>query len=62
MMTDKIRQQIMAIRDSGATNMMDAARVQRLAFEQDLHELVIFIEEQPGEYIRFILYGDDGSN
>lgn len=51
----------MAIRDSGATNMMDAARVQRLAFDQDLHELVIFIEESRGEYIRFILYGDSES-
>ena len=60
-MTDKIRDQIMAIRDSGVTNMMDAARVQRLAFDQDLHELVIFIEENRGEYIRFILYGDSGS-
>ncbi len=60
-MTDKIRDQIMAIRDSGATNMMDAAHVQRLAFEQDLHELVIFIEDNCGEYIRFILYGDSGT-
>jgi hypothetical protein len=59
-MTDKIREQIMAIRDSGATNMMDATRVQRLAFEQDFHELVIFIEENRKEYTRFILYGDAG--
>jgi len=50
----------MAIRDSGATNMMDATRVQRLAFEQDFHELVIFIEENRKEYTRFILYGDAG--
>ena len=57
-MTEKIKEQIMAIRDSGATNMMDATRVQCLAFEQDFHELVIFIEENRGEYIRFILYGD----
>ena len=61
-MTEKIREQIMAIRDSGAANMMDATRVQRLAFEQDLHELVIFIEENRGEYIRFILYGDADSD
>ena len=59
-MTEKIREQIMAIRDSGAANMMDATRVQRLAFEQDFHELVIFLEEHRGEYIRFILYGDAG--
>lgn len=58
MMTDKIRDQIMAIRDSGEVNMMHATEVQRLAFEQDLHELVIFIEENRAEYIRFILYGD----
>ena len=61
MMTDKIRDQIMSIRDSGAVNMMDTTRVQRLAYEQDLHELVIFIEENRGEYIRFILCGDFGS-
>ena len=60
MVTDKIRDQIMAIRDSGATNMMNATQVQRLAFEQDFHELVIFLEEHRGEYIRFILYGDAG--
>ena len=60
-MTDKIRDQILAIRDSGATNMMDVTQVQRLAFEQDFHELVIFIQENRGEYIRFILYGDSGS-
>lgn len=59
-MTDKIREQIMAIRDSGATNMMNATQVQRLAFEQDFHELVIFIEENRKAYIRFILYGDAG--
>lgn len=58
MITDKIREQIMAIRDSGAVNMMNAIQVHRLAFEQDLHDLVIFIEENHGEYIRFILYGD----
>ena len=61
-MTDKIRQLIMTIRNSGATNMMDATRVQRLAFEQNLHELVIFLEENRKEYIRFILYGDTESN
>ena len=60
MMTDKIRDQIMVIRDSGAVNMMNATQVQRLAFEQDFHELVIFIEENRKEYIRFILYGDVG--
>jgi len=40
---------------------MNVTQVQRLAFEQDFHELVIFIEENRGEYIRFILYGDTES-
>lgn len=60
-MTEKIREQIMSIRDSGRTNLLDITQVQRLAFEQDFHELVIFIEENRREYIRFIIYGDDGS-
>lgn len=60
-MTDKIRDLIMSIRNSGATNMMDVTQIQRLAFEQDFHELVIFIQENRGEYIQFILYGDSGS-
>ena len=57
-MNDKIREQIMQIRASGACNMVHAAQVQRLAFDQHLHELVIFIEEHHDQYIRFILYGD----
>jgi hypothetical protein len=40
-MTEKIREQIMQIRASGACNMVHAAQVQRLAFEQNFHELVI---------------------
>ena len=60
-MTDKIRDQIMAIRDSGATNMMDVTHVQLLAFELGFHELVIYLEENRGEYVRFILYGDSES-
>lgn len=60
-MTDKIREQIMQIRASGACNMMNANLVQRLAFELNFHELVIFIEEHRDLYIRFILFGDTGT-
>lgn len=59
-MTEKIREQIMSIRDSGRTNLLDITQVQRLAFEQDFHELVIYLEENRNEYIRFILFGDAG--
>lgn len=35
-MTETIREQILAIRDTGLTNMFDVRTVQRLAFDQDL--------------------------
>ena len=39
-MTETIREQILAIRDTGLTNMFDIPMVQRLAFDRDFHELV----------------------
>lgn len=59
-MTEKIKEQILTIRDTGLTNMFDANMVQRLAFEQDFHELVMYIEDHTKEYIRFIMYGKEG--
>ena len=58
-MTDKIREQILAIRATGLTNMFDKNMVQRLAFERDMYELVMFLEDEPKEYVKFIMYGDD---
>ena len=60
-MTDKIREQILAIRDSGVTNMLDVNRVQIEANARGFFELVIFIEENRKAYVRFILTGDDVS-
>lgn len=57
-MTDKIREQILAIRDTGLTNMFDKNMVQRLAYERDMYELVMFLEDEPKEYVKFIMYGD----
>ena len=57
-MNDMIREQIIQIRASGACNMMNANLVQRLAFEQHFHELVIFLAEHRDLYIRFIIFGD----
>ncbi len=55
--TDKIIEQILIIRDSGVCKMLDAAGVQRAAYERDLHELVLFIHEYKKEYSSFILTG-----
>lgn len=58
-MTETIRNQILAIRDTGLTNMFDVHMVQRLAYERNYFELVVFLEEHREEYVRFILYGDE---
>ena len=57
MMSDKVREQILAIRATGLTNMFDTIMVQRLANDMNYCELVIFIEEHRKEYVQFILTG-----
>ena len=57
-MTEKVKEQILAIRDTGLTNMFDIPMVQRLAYERDFFELVTFLEEHRKEYVRFILTGE----
>ena len=58
MMTDKIREQIIAIRDSGRTNMLDTNMVQIIANEMNFFDLLIFIEEHRKEYVHFIFTGE----
>lgn len=57
-MTEKVKEQLLAIRDTGLTNMFDIRRVQRLAFDRGFYELVDFIEENPAAYVRFIFTGE----
>ena len=57
-MNETIKKQILAIRDTGLTNMFDMNMVQRLAYESNFYELVAFIEEHRKEYVHFILYGE----
>ena len=56
-MTDKVFQQLMDIRDSGLTNMFDTNMVQRLAYDRDYFELVMYIEDHKKEYAHFIMTG-----
>ena len=58
-MNETIRNQILAIRDTGLTNMFDVHMVQRLAFDRNYFELVNFLEEHRKEYVQFIPYGDE---
>ena len=57
-MTEKIREQILAVRETGRTNMFDIPMVQYIANEMRFYELVIFLEEHRNEYVHFILTGE----
>ena len=57
-MTDKIREQILAVRKTGRTNMFDILMVQYIANEMRFYELVILLEEHRSEYVKFILTGE----
>ncbi len=58
-MEDKVKKQILAIRDTGLTNMFDTRAVQRIAYDMDFYDLVIFLEEHKDKYVRFILTGEE---
>lgn len=57
-MTEKVKEQILAIRDTGLTNMFDIPMVQRLAYERGYYELVCWLEDHRREYAHFILTGE----
>lgn len=56
-MNDKIKEQILTIRETGITNMFDIITVQRIAFEMEFYELVDFLETNRKAYVNFIIYG-----
>ena len=56
-MNDKIKEQILVIRNTGITNMFDIIAVQRIAFDMDFYELVDFLETDRKAYVDFIIYG-----
>ncbi len=56
--TEIVKEQILAIRATGLTNMLDVYAVQRLAFERDFFELVCYIDDDKAGYVHFILTGE----
>ena len=58
-MDEVVRKQIMAVRDTGETNMLDARAVQRIANREMFYELVVYLEEHRQEYANFILTGKE---
>ena len=58
-MTDKIKQQIIAIRETGETNMFDVRKVQVIALREGYDELLLYLADNIGAYSRFILTGKE---
>ena len=57
-LSDTVKEQILAIRDTGLTNMFDKTMVQRLACDRECHELVSFIDADCNAYVTFIMTGE----
>ena len=56
-MTEEIRNQILAIRQTRATNMFDIIKVKEIAELMEFTELAEFLPENKAEYVNFILTG-----
>lgn len=57
-MDEKVKDQILAVRATGRTNMFDTNMVQVIANEMRFYELVVFIEEHREDYVNFIFKGE----
>ena len=55
---ETIRDQIIAIRDSGETNMFDSSTVQSIAKREGYLELEWYIKKHRVSYLNFILTGE----
>ena len=58
-MNKKIKEQILAIRDTGETNMFDVRMVQEIALREGYDELLAFLTYNTDAYARFILTDED---
>ena len=56
--TDTVRSQILAVRDTGETNMFDVPMVQQIANRLGYYELVLFLIDHKKEYAHFIMTGE----
>ena len=57
-MNNLIKEQIIKIQKSGATNMFDLPTVQRIAYKKGYYELVDYLILHRDSYVKFILYGE----
>ena len=57
MMSNTVKEQALAIRNTALTNMLDTVAVQRLTFDRGYYELVDFIRTDQKRYVTFIITG-----
>lgn len=56
--TATVREQILAVRETGETNMFDVPMVQQIANRLGYYELVLFLIDHRKEYVHFIMTGE----
>lgn len=57
-MTEEIKNQILAIRDTGETNMFDIPVVIDIAMRDGYYELIDYLDEYKSDYLHYILTGE----
>ncbi|MBV5280449.1 MAG: DUF5049 domain-containing protein [Actinobacteria bacterium] len=58
-MDNKLKEQILAIRATGETNMFDVPKVREIALREGYYELLDFLADNMAAYARFILTGEE---
>ena len=58
-MTEKIKKDLLFVRDTGLTNMFDCTTVQHIAHEFGLYELEQYVRENRSAYVHFIMTGEE---
>ena len=54
-----VKEQILAVRDTGETNMFDVNMVAQIAMREGFYELVNYLQDHKKEYGCFILTGEE---
>ena len=58
-MNDTIKEQLLAVRDTGLTNMFDCKTVEHIAHEFGYYALEQYVRENRKAYSHFILTGEE---
>ena len=58
-MNEKIKEQILAIRDTGETNMFDVVKMQEISMREGYYELFNYLLDNKTKYTNFILTGEE---